>query len=106
MGIELTRASGSDGEISVYCGKGVKEGEQVIFANYIYAPLVGRREQLERLRYHVSPYCYRPKGNREVLMKKRADLPGIGNLRKRVRGLENSSRRRTQRRQSSRQKRR
>ena len=34
MGLKLMRESGSDGDISVYFGKGVTQEEQVIFANY------------------------------------------------------------------------
>jgi small GTP-binding protein len=70
MGIKLTRESGADGNISVYFGKGVTEGEQVIFANYIHAHLLERCEKAQRLRYYVCPHCHTPKGNPEVLMKK------------------------------------
>jgi small GTP-binding protein len=70
MGIKLTRASGSDGDISVYFGEGVKEGEQVIFANYIHAHLLSHCEKAQRLRYYVCPHCQTPKGNPDVLMKK------------------------------------
>jgi small GTP-binding protein len=70
MGIKLTRDSGSDGNISVYFGKGVTEQEQVIFANYIHAHLAGTCEQVIRLRHYVCPKCHSPKGNPEVLMKR------------------------------------
>ncbi|HMG05762.1 MAG TPA: TIR domain-containing protein, partial [Chthoniobacterales bacterium] len=70
MGLKLTRASGSDGEISVYFSKGVTEQEQVIFANYIHAHLQTYGEQAQRLRHYVCPKCHAPKGNPEVLMKK------------------------------------
>ncbi len=70
MGVKLTRASGSEGDISVYFGKGVTEAEQVIFANYIHAHLERACEQVQRLRYYVCPNCHAPKGNPQVLMKK------------------------------------
>ena len=70
MGIKLTRESGSDGEISVYFGKGVTQQEQVIFANYIHAHLGRTCESAERLRHYVCPKCEAPKGNPQVLMKK------------------------------------
>jgi small GTP-binding protein len=70
MGIKLTRESGSDGDISVYFGKGVTQQEQVIFANYIHAHLEGTCENARRLRHYVCPKCHAPKGNPEVLMKK------------------------------------
>lgn len=70
MGIKLKRESGSDGEISVYFGKGVTQQEQVIFANYIHAHLQTSCEKAPRLRHYVCPKCHAPKGNPEVLMKK------------------------------------
>ena len=70
MGIKLTRESASSGEISVYFGPGVTQEEQVIFANYIHAHLVGGSEQVQRLRYYVCPECHTPKGNPLVLMEK------------------------------------
>ncbi len=70
MGLKLTRESGSDGDISVYFGKGVTQEEQVIFANYIHAHLQTSCEQAQRLRHYVCPKCHAPKGNPEVLMKK------------------------------------
>jgi hypothetical protein len=70
MGIKLTRESASHGKISVYFGNGVKEAEQVIFANYIHAHLLRRCEAAVRLRHYVCPYCNTPKGNSEVLMQK------------------------------------
>lgn len=70
MGLKLTRESGSDGDISVYFGKGVTQQEQVIFANYIHAHLQTSCEQAQRLRHYVCPKCHAPKGNPEVLMKK------------------------------------
>lgn len=70
MGIKLARASGSDGDISVYFGKGVTKQEQVIFANYIHAHLQTSCEEAQRLRHYVCPKCHAPKGNPEVLMKK------------------------------------
>ena len=70
MGLKLTRESGSDGDISVYFGKGVTQQEQVIFANYIHAHLQTSCEQAQRLRHYVCPKCHAPKGNAEVLMKK------------------------------------
>lgn len=70
MGLKLVRESGSDGDISVYFGKGVTQQEQVIFANYIHAHLQASCEQAQRLRHYVCPKCHAPKGNAEVLMKK------------------------------------
>jgi small GTP-binding protein len=70
MGIKLTRESGSDGDVSVYFGKGVTPEEQVIFANYIHAHLLTSCELAQRLRHYVCPKCHAPKGNPEVLMKK------------------------------------
>ena len=70
MGLKLTGESGSDGDISVYFGKGVTQQEQVIFANYIHAHLQTSCEQAQRLRHYVCPKCHAPKGNPEVLMKK------------------------------------
>jgi small GTP-binding protein len=69
-GIKLTRESASNGNISVYFGAGVKEAEQVIFANYIHAHLLSRCESAVRLRHYVCPHCNTPKGNPEVLMQK------------------------------------
>jgi small GTP-binding protein len=68
MGIKLTRESASNGDISVYFGPGVTEGEQVIFANYIHAHLEGACEGVQRLRYYVCPKCHTTKGNPQVLM--------------------------------------
>jgi len=70
MGIKLTRETASDGDISVYFGKGVTQQEQVIFANYIHAHLQASCELAQRLRHYVCPECHAPKGNPEVLMKK------------------------------------
>ncbi|MEI7819733.1 MAG: DUF4365 domain-containing protein [Verrucomicrobiota bacterium] len=70
MGIKLTRETASDGDISVYFGKGVTQQEQVIFANYIHAHLEGTCENTLRLRHYVCPHCHTAKGNPEALMKK------------------------------------
>ena len=70
MGIKLTRETASDGDISVYFGKGVTQQEQVIFANYIHAHLEGTCENAQRLRHYVCPHCHTAKGNPEALMKK------------------------------------
>ena len=70
MGIKLTRETASDGDISVYFGKGVTQQEQVIFANYIHAYLEGTRENALQLRHYVCPKCHTAKGNPEALMKK------------------------------------
>ena len=70
MGLKLTRENGSNGDISVYFGKGVTQQEQVIFANYIHAHLEGSCEDALRLRHYVCPKCHASKGNPELLMKK------------------------------------
>lgn len=70
LGIKLSRESGSNGDISVYFGKGVTQAEQVIFANYIHAHLEMTCEQAVRLRHYVCPKCHAAKGNPELLMKK------------------------------------
>ena len=70
MGIKLTRAAASHGDLSVYFAPGVTKQEQVIFANYIHAHLQGGSEQVLRLRYYVCPHCHAPKGNPQVLMQK------------------------------------
>ncbi len=71
MGIKLTRESGSQGDISVYFGKGVAQQEQVIFANYIHGHLEGTCESKpERLRHYVCPHCHEPKGNPAALVKR------------------------------------
>ena len=75
MGIKLTRESASNGEISVYFGRGVTQQEQVIFANYIHAHLEHGSEKVVRLRHYVCPKCNMPKGNPNVLMEK---LIGVG----------------------------
>ena len=74
MGLKLTRESGSDGDISVYFGKGVTQEEQVIFANYIHAHLQTSCEQAQRLRHYVCPKCHAPKGNPEVHLRHLPDL--------------------------------
>ena len=63
LGRKLTRASGSDRDISLYFGKGGTQQEQVIFANYRHAQLQGRCEKAQRLRYYVCPKCHTPEGN-------------------------------------------
>lgn len=71
MGIKLTRESGSQGEISVYFGRGVAQQEQVIFANYIHGHLKLTCEgKTERLRHYVCPYCHEQKGNPAALVKR------------------------------------
>jgi small GTP-binding protein len=70
MGLKLTRANGTHGDISVYFGKGVSQQEQVIFANYIHAHLQASCEEAQRRRHYVCPKCHAPKGIPEVLMKK------------------------------------
>lgn len=70
MGVKLQRDSAGTGEIMVYFGPGVSQGEQVIFANYIHAHLVGCCEQVQRLRHYVCPHCNTSKGNSLVLMEK------------------------------------
>jgi small GTP-binding protein len=70
MGLKLTRETASEGNISVYFGKGVTQEEQVIFAKYIHAHLGGTCEHAVRLRHYVCPVCHVAKGNPEVLMKK------------------------------------
>lgn len=73
MGIKLKRDSVGTGEIMVYFGPGVSQGEQVIFANYIHAHLDDCCEQVLRLRHYVCPHCNTPKGNSNVLMEKLLD---------------------------------
>ena len=87
MGIKLTREAVDSGDISVYFAPGVTKQEQVIFANYIHAHLMGRCEQVQRLRYYVCPHCHTPKGNPQVLMKKLIEKKkrGYGGVRQ-VRG--------------------
>jgi hypothetical protein len=58
MGIKLTRETASNGDISVYFGKGVTQQEQVIFANYIHAHLEDTCENALRLRHYVCPHCF------------------------------------------------
>ena len=70
MGVKLQRDSAGTGEIMVYFGPGVSQGEQVIFANYIHAHLAGCCEQVQRLRHYVCPHCNTSKGNLQVLMEK------------------------------------
>ena len=70
MGIKLTREAADSGDISVCFASGVTKQEQVIFANYIHAHLMGRCEQVQRLRCYVCPNCGTPKGNPEALMTK------------------------------------
>lgn len=70
MGIKLKRNSAGTGEIMVYFGPGVSQGEQVIFANYIHAHLDSCCEQVQRLRHYVCPHCNTPKGNSNILMEK------------------------------------
>ncbi len=70
MGLKLTRAAASHGDISVYFAPGVTKQEQVIFANYIDAHLQGKCEAVQRLRSYVCPHCHAPKGNPQVLMQK------------------------------------
>ena len=70
IGIKLTREAADSGDISVCFAPGVTKQEQVIFANYIHAHLVGRCEKVQRLRCYVCPNCGTPKGNPEALMKK------------------------------------
>ena len=70
MGIKLTRAAASHGDISVYFAPGVTKQEQVIFANYIDAHLQDKCEAVQRLRSYVCPHCHAPKGNPQVLMQK------------------------------------
>ncbi len=71
MGIKLTRAAASNGDISVYFAPGVTEQEQAIFANYIHAHLEPpRSEKVQRLRHYVCPKCHTPKGNPQAQMQK------------------------------------
>jgi len=70
MGVKLMRNSSGAGEIMVYFGPGVTQGEQIIFANYIHAHLDSCCENVERLRHYVCPHCNTPKGNSQVLMDK------------------------------------
>ncbi len=70
MGIKLTRAAASHGDISVYFAPGVTKEEQVIFASYIHKHLQDKCEKVQRLRSYVCPHCHRPKGNAQVLMEK------------------------------------
>ncbi|MBI1761389.1 MAG: DUF4365 domain-containing protein [Acidobacteria bacterium] len=70
MGIKLTRAAASHGDISVYFAPGVTKQEQVIFANYIDAHLQGKCEAVQRLRHYVCPKCHTPKGNPQAQMQK------------------------------------
>jgi len=70
MGVKLARESASNGEISIFFGKGVTQQEQVVFANYIHAHLTESGEMVQRLRQYVCPKCHTPKGNPQVLMEK------------------------------------
>ena len=70
MGVKLMRNSSGAGEIMVYFGPGVTQGEQIIFANYIHAHLDSCCEDVKRLRHYVCPKCNTPKGNSQVLMDK------------------------------------
>ena len=60
MGIKLTRETASNGDISVYFGKGVTQQEQVIFANTIHAHLEGTCENALRLRLFRPTACHKP----------------------------------------------
>jgi hypothetical protein len=73
MGIKLMREAAEVGDISVYFGTGVAPQEQAIFANYIHAHLVGKCEEVLRLRHYACPLCNTPKGNPQALMKKLLD---------------------------------
>ena len=56
----------SDGDISVYFGKGVTQQEQVIFANYIHAHLEGTCENALRLRLFRPTACRKPAQGKRV----------------------------------------
>ena len=72
VGIKLTRETASNGDISVYFGKGVTQQEQVIFANTIHAHLEGTCENALRL------HLFRPKACRKPAQGKRGTSAAQG----------------------------
>ncbi len=72
MGIKLTRETASNGDISVYFGKGVTQQKQVIFANYIHAHLEGTCENALRL------CLFRPRACRKPAQGKRGTSDALG----------------------------
>jgi small GTP-binding protein len=74
MGIKLLRNEDGQGTLLVHFSRAVTPQEQVIFANYIHDHLVEKATEPQRQRHFVCPHCDTPVSNREVAMRKLAEL--------------------------------
>lgn len=74
IGIKLLRNEDGQGTLLVHFSRDVTPQEQVIFANYIHEHLVEKATQPQRQRHFVCPHCDTPVSNREVAMRKLAEL--------------------------------
>lgn len=70
LGIKLIRRAEGAGELDVYFDPAIPQEEQIIFSKYVHEHLLGKAQDVVRLRHYVCPHCGTPVGNREVAMRR------------------------------------
>ncbi|MCP4687620.1 MAG: DUF4365 domain-containing protein, partial [Desulfobacterales bacterium] len=70
MGLELTRRREGSAEISVYFDPRISLDAKVTFIKYIHEHLLGKAEDVVRLRRYVCPYCGTPVENQQTVQKR------------------------------------
>ena len=70
LGVKLTRLGEGAGELQVYFDPTIPVGEKILFSKYIHEHVMGKGQDVERLRHYVCPHCGTESGNRAVAMKR------------------------------------
>ena len=73
LGVKLTRLGEGAGELEVYFDPTIPDGEKILFSKYIHEHVMGKGQDVERLRHYVCSHCGTEAGNRAVAMKRLHD---------------------------------
>ena len=73
LGVKLTRLGEGAGELEVYFDPTIPVGEKILFSKYIHEHVMGKGQDVERLRHYVCSHCGTESGNRAVAMKRLND---------------------------------
>ena len=70
LGVKLTRLGEGAGKLEVYFDPAIAVGEKIIFSKFVHEHVMGKGQDVVRLRHYVCPHCGTEARNREVAMKR------------------------------------
>ncbi len=73
LGVKLTRMGEGAGELEVYFDPTIPVEEKIIFGKFVHEHVMGKGQEVVRLRHYVCPHCGTKAGNRAVAMKRLND---------------------------------